>query len=165
MRISDWSSDVCSSDLVELLAQPISERSAASTIGAEAADEELLHALPARIVAKANARTVAERRVQILDTAQFHLFAGDHRTRLRRLCNRRLGLGRGDYDVAVERAAPCPIARLRLRGAGEHRGEDRDADATRPKSSAIQPVREGASIGRVEFGHVDRKSTRLNSSH
>src|SRR3546814_8931431 len=93
----------------------------------EAADEELLHALPARIVAKANARTVAERRVQILDTAQFHLFAGDHRNRLRRLCNRRLGLGRGDDDVAVERAAPCPIARLRLRGAGEHRGEDRDA--------------------------------------
>src|SRR3546814_6290685 len=89
-----------------------------------------------------SARTVAERRVQILDTAQFHLFAGDHRNRLRRLCNRRLGLGRGDDDVAVERAAPCPIARLRLRGAGEHRGEDRDADATRPKSSAIQPVRE-----------------------
>src|SRR3546814_17867608 len=47
---------------VELLAQPIAEHSAASTIGAEAADEELLHALPARIVAKEKPRTVTDHR-------------------------------------------------------------------------------------------------------
>src|SRR3546814_12664199 len=100
-----------------------------------------------------SARTVAERRVQILDTAQFHLFAGDHRNRLRRLCNRRLVLGRGDDDVAVERAAPSPIARLRLPGAGQHRGEDRAADATPPKRSAIPPVRDADSLGRFQFVH------------
>src|SRR3546814_19393879 len=136
MRISDWSSDVCSSDLVELLAQPIAEHSAASTIGAEAADEELLHALPARIVAKANARTVAERRVQILDTALFHPFAADHRNRLRRLCNRRLGLGRVGDDVAVQRAAPCHILLLLLRGACATPRVDRHPYATPPNTSA-----------------------------
>src|SRR3546814_18664135 len=42
---------------VELLAQPIAEHSSASTIGAEVAAEEILHALPARTAPTPNART------------------------------------------------------------------------------------------------------------
>src|SRR3546814_18450128 len=87
MRISDWSSDVCSSDLVDgcivpatamrdisarLSSQPVSERAARACIGLERADlvvagcailEDILDACPANELQVA-ARTIREGRMR-----------------------------------------------------------------------------------------------------
>ncbi len=72
----------------------------------EAADHRLVIARLDHVVAD-HAGRIGEGLGHVLHAAVFHLLAGDHRNRLRRLRQRRIGLGRGDAapgDIAAHRA-------------------------------------------------------------
>src|SRR3546814_10811864 len=128
MRISDWSSDVCSSDLLSRLVPAAEAKATKEGIAAGKVDIVIgTHALLAKGIAFRNLGLV------IVDEEQ--RFGVTHKERLKAL--------RSDVHVLTLTATPIP----------------------RTLQMAMSGLRELSVIQTPPVDRLDRKSTRLNSSH
>src|SRR3546814_862880 len=159
MRISDWSSDVCSSDLRGILDQRTFRHGEAAGAGAADGDVAGAAAVPAAAVRDDHLTAipghqhgaVAGGKPAEAEAGVVAAVAIDRDTRAAADCHLSLSLA-----ADVQEGAPAQERQLRA-GAGDSHGTvaagvHADAD-------------ESAFFLAVQFDAADRKSTRLNSSH
>src|SRR3546814_2720350 len=141
MRISDWSSDVCSSDLTASAADPI------SIVRAKAVSM----LMPPRVSRQSEGSRIALFLRKLEGCAR----TDDVARRRNEGRAKEIARGHGEGHCDGDR-----LARLRHRDAARIGRNTRDPG----QAAAARADRDAAPVVRVEAGE-DRKSTRLNSSH
>src|SRR3546814_503374 len=159
MRISDWSSDVCSSDLADDLAAAIKGRKSIDEEGA-------VPAVVARAIRAGQNPVFAWRRYNGMTQADLADRVDVTQAAIARLEAAPVGSGRRATLEAIAEALGAPIDSLDpIDNSAIGRARKLIAESTDPKTGRIMRVKSAPSAARPGDTHKDRKSTRLNSSH